>query len=101
MKQSKKKLEDYELDNHVRTLTEAHDISCCPETMKQVQKHAKKKKKALHNISKLSSHSKEEALESPAEHALESEDDEKKEIKSIDQIRNRRKKLKAKMFKVE
>lgn len=99
--EKKKKLEEFELDGHVRTLTDAHRIASDPNIMKQVQKHAKKKKSELHKISKFSSHAEEEAAESPEMHAMESEADEKKEAKSIDDIRARKKKIKSKMYKVE
>ena len=99
-KVDKKKFEDYELDNHVRTLVEAQKIADDPHLMKAVHKHAKKKKAELHKATKMT-HAKEEAAESPEEHAMESDADEKAEIKSIDDIRSRKKKIKSKMYKVE
>lgn len=85
-KEKKAKLEDYELDNHVRTMEDAGKIMGDKDLMKQVHKHAKKKKASLHKVSKMMG-------------AEPDEDD--MEVKSIDQIRSRSKKLKAKMNKVE
>lgn len=96
-KKSGKKYEDYELDNHVRTMQDAGKIMGDGPLKKAVLKHAKKKKMELHKAAKMMSHGQEEASESPEEDAMESASDEKKEIKSIDQIRSRRKKLKARM----
>ena len=95
IKKKGKKLEDYELDNHVRTLTEAQKICDDKELCKAVHKHAKKQKSSLGKISKMmkSSH---ESVESE-EHEM----NEDKEVKSIDDIRAKKKKLKAKMYKVE
>lgn len=87
------KLEDYELDNHVRTMQEAGKIMGDKHLMKAVHKHAKKKKSELNNITKMMKNDEAEAEDSVAE--------EKKEIKSISQIRDRSKKLKAKMSMVE
>jgi hypothetical protein len=84
-KKSKKKYEDYELDNHVRTMEEAGKLMGDKELMKHVHKHAKKKKNALHKVSKMLSAGEPDA------------DDQ--ELTSIDDIRNRRKKIKEKMLK--
>lgn len=90
-KSGKKKYEDYELDNHVRTIQDAGKIMADDHLKKAVLKHAKKKKAELHHASKL--------IEgSPEEEASESAAEEGKEAKSIDDIRARKKKLKAKMM---
>ncbi len=89
MKKGKKvKLEDYELDNHVRTLTEAQKICDDKDLCKMVHKHAKKQKSALGKISKMM---KNDDMEDEME-------EEKKEMKSIDDIRARRKKIKSKIM---
>lgn len=87
-KPSKQKLEDYELDDHVRTLTKAHEITNDKNLMKQVHKHAKKKKAALNAVTKMM------GKEPDA-------DDESKEAKSIDDIRSRKKKIKGQMVGME
>lgn len=89
----KKKLENYELDNHVRTLTDAHKIVSDPHVMKQVHKHAKKQKAAISAVTKMTS----KDMDSPEEEASESPAIERKEVKSIADIRARSKKLKSKM----
>jgi hypothetical protein len=89
-----KKLETYELDNHVNTLVNAHDIYQDKNLKKQVLHHAKNKKNILHKVSKM-------MMDSPEEEMSESSDspsEERKEIKSIDDIRSRKKKIKSKMF---
>lgn len=94
MKKGKKaKLEDYELDGHLSTMQAAGKIMGDKHLMKAIHKHAKKKKSELHSISKMMANDESEENNSIAE--------EKKEMKSIDDIRARRKKLKDKMTKVE
>lgn len=94
-----KKLEEYELDNHVRTMTDAHKIMSDKNLLKQVHKHAKNKKQVLGKISKLLETPDEEAMETPEHEASESKSFEKKEHDTgIDRITSRKKKLKSKMF---
>ena len=93
MKQENNKPEDYELDNHLKTLTDAHAIMQDKKLKKHVLNHAKNKKAVVGKISKL--------LETPEEETSESnssEAEEKGEIHSIDGLRARSKKLKSKMF---
>ncbi len=90
-KKSGKKYEDYELDNHVRTMQDAGKIAGDPHLKKAVLKHAKKKKAELHKVSKMMG----EDLSS--EEMSEASEDEGKEVKDMDGIRERKKKLKSKM----
>jgi hypothetical protein len=100
-KVDKRKFEEYELDNHVRTLVEAQKIADDPHLLKAVHKHAKKKKAELHKATKSLSHAKEEMMESPEGHSMESDADEMKEAKSIEDIRSRKKKLKKEIYGAE
>ena len=93
------KLEEYELDNHLKSLLDAQKIASDPKLLSAVNKHAKKKKMEMHKASKmLMSHSKEESMESPEDDMLESSMDEAKEVKSIEDIRKRKRKIKSKMM---
>lgn len=87
---SKKKLENYELDNHVRTLTDASKIMSDPHVMKQVHKHAKKQKSAINAVTKMTS-------SAPDGDMDDSQDMGSKPVKSIADIRARSKSLKSKM----
>lgn len=93
-KEKKKgKYEEYELEDGLRTMQSAHKIMGDTHMMKALHKHARAKKSQLHDISKMMKNDEEESVNNMEE--------EKQEIKSIDQIRSRRKKLKDKMTKVE
>lgn len=52
-KKESKKMEKYELDNHVDTLVKAHDIMSDPELHKAVKEHASKKAKKISSIDQL------------------------------------------------
>lgn len=75
---------DYELDNHVRTMQDAHKIMGDKKLMKAVHKHAKGKLDGLKKITGM--------LKTGMD------DDSEKEATSIDDIRAARKSRKNKMF---
>lgn len=84
------KLENYELDNHVRTMEEAHKIMGNKKLMKAVHAHAKGKASSLKKIT---------SMLKPDENSEEAED--MKPAKSIDDIREAKKSRKKDLFGAE
>ena len=91
--QDPNELDEYQLDNHVKTIQDAHKIVSNPDLSKVVGQHAKKKKAAIGNVLKTLDNAQENAKQ-PSDSLAHGSG----KIKSIDDIRAHKSKLKDDLF---